>query len=131
MEAGREVSAYQQTYVMALLREFNCSHRQEIAADYKIDLPPIDETAFLKFAALGQKSKLHLSKFLHQHVLSALRERVAALREQYNSAEAEQQSEIAEEIVDLNRHDIEQLLEGYLRPEKTRPSQSEYALRRP
>ncbi|MGA9478579.1 MAG: hypothetical protein WBV21_12410, partial [Desulfobacterales bacterium] len=118
MEAGREVSAYQQAYVMALLREFNCSHRQEIAADYRIDLPPIDEAAFLKFTALGQKSKLHLSKFLHQHVLFALQERVAALREQYHSADAEQQSEIAEEIVGLNRLDIEQLLEVYLKPEK-------------
>ena len=118
MEAGREVSAYQQAYVMALLREFNRSHRQEIAADYKIDLPPIDETAFLKFTALGQKSKLHLSKFLHQQILSALQKRVAALRVQYHGAEAERQREIAEEIVGLNRLDIEQLLEGYLRPEK-------------
>ncbi len=38
--------------------------------------------------------------------------------EQYQSADAEQQREIAEKIVGLNRLDIEQLLEGYLRPEK-------------
>ncbi|MFO7687760.1 MAG: hypothetical protein R6V60_16865 [Desulfobacterales bacterium] len=118
MQAGREVSAYQQAYVTALLREFNRTHRQEIAAAYRIGLPPVDEAEFLRFAALGQKSKLHLSKFLHQHILAALQEHVAALRAQYPSAAAERQRDIAEEIDALNPLDIERLLEDCLRPEK-------------
>ncbi len=118
MDEGRVVSAYQQEHVLALLREFNKTHRQEIAESFRIELAPLDETAFLKFVALGQKSTLHLSKFIHQKVLEALKDRVVALRERYNSADTREQPEIRGEIETLNRIDIEQFLEDFLRPEK-------------
>ncbi|MFZ0242738.1 MAG: hypothetical protein WAL90_13930 [Desulfobacterales bacterium] len=120
MEAGRKVSAYQQAYVMALLREYNRSHRLEIAEVCRISLPPVDESAFLKFAALGQKSKLHLSKFLHQEILTALREYVAALRVHYAGADTERQREIVDEIAALDCLDIEHLVEDTLGPDKNR-----------
>ncbi len=118
MEEGRVVSAYQQEYILALLREFNKTHRQEIAKSMRIDLAPLDETAFLKFVALGQKSILHLSKFIHQQVLEALKDRAAALRERFNIADTKEQHEICVEIETLNRINIEQFLEDFLRPEK-------------
>ena len=118
MEEGRVVSAYQQEYVLALLKEFNQTHRRQIAETYRIELSPLEETAFLKFVALGQKSTLHLSKFIHQHLLTALQVRVAALRERCNGADAKVQRDIRDEIEALNSMDIELLLEGLLRPEK-------------
>ena len=118
MDEGRVVSAYQQEYVLALLREFNKTHRQEIAESFRIELASLDEAAFLKFVALGQKSTLHLAKFIHQHVLQALKDRAATLRERYNSADTKAQNEIRDEIETLNHIDIEQFLEAFLRPEK-------------
>ncbi len=118
MDEGRVVSRYQQDYVMALLREFNKTHRLEIAKVCRIDLPPLEESAFAKFVAMGQKSILHLSKFIHQCMLEAMQRRVAVLRERYEGADAEEQGLIREEVDTFNRLDIEQFLEGYLRPEK-------------
>ena len=118
MDEGRMVSRYQQNYVLALLREFNRTHRLEIAKLCRIDLPPLEESAFAQFVAMGQKSILHLSKFIHQCMVEVMQRRVGDLRDRYEGADAEEQGRIDEEIDALNRLDIEQLLDGYLRPDK-------------
>ena len=117
MDEGRLVSTYQQAYVLALLRAFNQTHRHKIADALRIDLDPVKETDFLDFASLGQISTLHLSKFLHQHLLAALETRVANLRVRYETVDDKVRCAIHDEVHDLNSLDIELLLEEYLKPE--------------
>ena len=118
MDEGRLVSTYQQAYVLALLREFNRTHRHKITDALHIDLEPLKETDFLDFVSLGQISTLHLSKFIHQHLLAALETRVGTLRDRYNTADEQTQRAIHDEINDLDSLDIEKFLEEFLHPDK-------------
>ena len=70
MEAGREAARYQQRYVLQLLQRFNEVHRPEICRELGIDIPPVEEKKFLSFVGIGQKSKLHLSKYIRDCILS-------------------------------------------------------------
>ena len=79
MEAGRRASLYQQEYVIHLLKKFNAVHRLDLNSRLGIELLPIDEAEFLAFVGIGQKSKLHLSKFIHDKMMKALKGKVAAL----------------------------------------------------
>ncbi|MBU2512640.1 hypothetical protein KJ966_14990 [bacterium] len=72
MEKGRKVSDFQQAHIMDLFAEFNRIHLKRIGDDLGIELLPLDEKAFLDFVGIGQKSKLHLSKFIHSHILKAV-----------------------------------------------------------
>ena len=80
MEAGHRASMYQQQYVMDLLSKFNDMHLPAINRKLGIVLAPIKIDAFLTFVGIGQKSKLHLSKFIHGKLLDALQNRLAVMR---------------------------------------------------
>jgi hypothetical protein len=114
MEAGRQAARYQQQYVMALLRRYNETHREQIGRDLDIELPPIDEQAFLAFVGIGQKSKLHLAKYIHDMILRILERKVAALRRELDKASDDRRKEITRWVEAANQRDIEALLDGYL-----------------
>jgi hypothetical protein len=114
MEAGRQAARYQQQYVMALLRRFNEVHREQIGRELGIDLPPIDEREFLAFVGIGQKSKLHLAKHVHNKILLALKKKTAELRRETATATDARREEIARWVETANQMDIEALLDGYL-----------------
>ncbi len=118
MELGRQVSLYQQQHVPILLREFNKNHRLEINQDYGINLPPIDEQEFLVFVGIGQKSRLHLAKFIHDQMLKALQEQTNRFRAESLSASPERRSEITRWVESMNELDLESVIDGYLEPEK-------------
>jgi hypothetical protein len=118
MEAGRRASRYQQQYVMDLLQKFNEVHRLEINQIFGVDLPPIREDEFLGFVGIGQKSKLHLSKFIHTQLLQVLQKRAAALRDEYLQADADRRRQISGWIQATNAQDLETVLDTYLEPEK-------------
>ncbi|MCK7503540.1 MAG: hypothetical protein MZV70_05140 [Desulfobacterales bacterium] len=61
-----------------------------------IELAPIDEAEFLAFVGIGQKSKLHLSKFIHDKVMKALQARVAALGRELAGRPRDRRREITE-----------------------------------
>jgi hypothetical protein len=114
MEAGRRASRYQQQYVISLLAKFNAVHLPIINQRLDIKLAPIAEAEFLAFVGIGQKSKLHLSKFIYDKVMKALKERVAALGQELAGSTADRRREIAEWVDCLNRMDLEALVDGFL-----------------
>jgi len=114
MEAGRQAARYQQRYVMDLLHRFNKIHRPEVRRELGIDLAPIDEKEFLAFVGIGQKSKLHLAKYIHSRVLRALEHKVQELRKEMASSTDQRCKEITRWVESMNRLDLEALLDGYL-----------------
>jgi len=118
MNAGRKVSAFQQAYVMNLLEAFNRNHLANLNADCGIGLEPIDEKEFLNFVGIGQKSTLHLEKFIHQKILAALQQKADELRDIYLGAGPEERSRIETWFGKMNRLDLEALVAEYLTPSK-------------
>ncbi len=114
MEAGHQAARYQQRYVMELLRRFNEIHLQEVGRELGIDLKPIDEKEFLEFVGIGQKSKLHLAKHIHDRILHALNQKVVELRRETATATDQRRKEISRWIESMNSLDLEALLDGYL-----------------
>jgi hypothetical protein len=114
MEDGRKAAHYQQRYVLQLLHRYNEVHRLEISRTLEIDIAPVDEKKFLAFVGIGQKSKLHLAKYIHDRILEAMASKVAALRAEMTSASEERRTQIAHWIESMNSLDLELLLDGYL-----------------
>ena len=117
MEAGRSASLYQQQYVMDLLDRFNDVHRPALNEQLGVDLAPIRPEDFLSFVGIGQKSKLHLAKFIHTKLLNALQSRLALMRSEYTKADAGRREEIAQWIQHTNGMDLESLVDEYLEPQ--------------
>ncbi len=107
MEEGQVVSAYQQQHVMTLLRKFNTTYLPELVRTYDLPLSPIDEKDFLKFVGIGQKSKLHLSEYIQNRFIDALRTRLRELRRQDVGGSAEARKNTRRWIETMNRLDIE------------------------
>jgi len=118
MEAGRSASRYQQKYVIDLLQKFNDVHRLELNQIFGVDLRPIEEREFLAFVGIGQKSKLHLSKFIHTQLVKVLQKRAAALRDEHAHADDERRRQIADWIQTTNAQDLEALVDAYLEPDR-------------
>jgi hypothetical protein len=118
MEAGRRVSQYQQQYVMKLLRKFNEAHRPELNQTLAVDLAPIDPHEFLAFVGIGQKSKLHLAKFIHTKLLSAFQKQLALMRSQHSTADGDRRRKIECWIQKANELDLETLVDDCLEPQK-------------
>ena len=116
MDEGRKVSAYQQAYVMDLLRAFNHRHLSDFRSVYDIDLEAVDEKEFLAFVDIGQKSTLHLGKFIHQKILNALQKKAEQLRSAYCTADTDERGRIEKWFDEMNRLDLEVLVACYLRP---------------
>jgi hypothetical protein len=115
MEAGRQAAHYQQRYVMQLLQRFNDTHRAEIGRQLGIDLPAIDEQEFLAFVGIGQKSRLHLAKYIHEVILRALNQKVPQLHKEMATAADPRRTEILEWVAASNALDIEALVDSYLK----------------
>ncbi len=116
MEEGRKVSEYQQKYVFAILEAFNRKHRLDINEKYGLDLKPLEKAKFLSFVGEGQASILHLAKFIHNHLLPAMQERVLELREDFEKSDFAERKKIAAFVDEMNHLDSEALVERYLRP---------------
>jgi hypothetical protein len=114
MDAGRQASRHQQAYVDALLNKFNTVHRLDLNARLGIDLAPIDRAEFIAFVGIGQKSKLHLSKFIYDKLMRLLQARVDSLLSEFGAAGPDRRREISEWVECVNGLDIETLLDGYL-----------------
>ncbi len=114
MEAGHQAARHLQRYVMALLTRFNETHRLEISRELDIELPPIEEKQFLAFVGIGQKSKLHLAKHIHDQILKALERKITGFRKEMELTSEHRRSEIESWIVSMNSLDLEAMLDGYL-----------------
>lgn len=114
MEKGRQVSDYQQAYIMKLFDEFNRTHLQTIGAACEIELPQLHESSFLKFVGIGQKSKLHLLKFVCQHIMTAFQQHLSK-----NLSYQQDSKRIADDACKFfDQSNIEQLVAHCLTPEQ-------------
>jgi len=117
MAAGRSASLYQQQYVMDLLSKFNGVHRPALSQRLGVELTPINPDEFLAFVGIGQKSKLHLSKFVHTKLLNALQKNLALMRSEYAAANTGRREEITNWIQQTNGLDLESIVDEYLEPQ--------------
>ncbi|RJP95633.1 MAG: hypothetical protein C4518_00955 [Desulfobacteraceae bacterium] len=117
MNEGRAVSAYEQTYVMAIFDAFNTHHRPAINQELEIDLPILDREAFLRFVGQGQASLLHLAKFIHIHLFPLLKEKVNRLRERHALADTGGREAIETLTVKMNLLTVDKIHERFLKPE--------------
>lgn len=118
MDEGRGASRYQQRHVLSLLRNFNAVHRHDIAARLGVEVPEFNEAEFLAFVGIGQTSKLHLSKFIHNKLVETLRERVLSLRQELEKDDKGKRRDILEWLERADTIDLEALVDGYLTKEK-------------
>ena len=115
MREGRRASAYQQAHVMQLLDAFNRRHLVELNERFDIELAPIESGEFLAFVGIGQKSVLHLEKFIQQKMLIALQHKAERMREAYRAADADSRKGIAEWFVQMDSMDLETIVAEYLK----------------
>ncbi len=116
MSDGRRASEYQQAQVMALLENFNRHHIADLNRAYGIDMPLIEARAFLAFVGVGQKSMLHLEKFIQQQLLAAMQQKAEQLREAHPTADAAEQTRIAAWFEEMDRLDVESVVAACLNP---------------
>ena len=117
MDQGREVTRYRQRYVLSILAAFNRVHRPAINAEFGIDLPTLDDQAFLDFTRPGQPSILHLAKYVHHQLLPLMKAKTDALRHEYRDADTDRKKAIATHVDRMNSFDSETIASTYLRPD--------------
>jgi hypothetical protein len=69
MNLGRDVSLYQQKYVLEVLEAFNSKHRRIVNLDLGLTIEPLNKQDFLAFVGGGQPSLLHLARFIHRAIM--------------------------------------------------------------
>lgn len=80
MQEGRKVSAWIRRHVFATLNAWNVRHRPALAEELGLELPELEEDAFMGFVNTGRPSFVHLAEFIHASLLPLLRARVHELR---------------------------------------------------
>ncbi|NLY40888.1 MAG: hypothetical protein GX055_04615 [Desulfovibrionales bacterium] len=116
MEEGRQVSAYQQRYVLDVLDAFNARHREVLNKTYGVQLEALRPQDFLRFVGSGQPSLLHLAKYI-QGLLRPHLDRVAEqMRAEFSTAGEERRRELQAQINVMNALDSELLIASYLQP---------------
>ncbi|MBN1545554.1 MAG: hypothetical protein JW902_02730 [Syntrophaceae bacterium] len=113
---GKEVSCYQQQYVLKVLDRFNSTHRIAIKEKYGVSIPQLSREEFLAFVGYGQVSLLHLGEFIYSYLEPLLVEKMAELRARYHKSAAEEKKQIEEYAAKLQHFDSEAIVEQYLRP---------------
>ncbi len=118
MSDGKEVSRYQQKYVMDVLEKFNKVHRLDINQEFGICLEPVSEREFLISVGAGQASLIHLAMFIHSKMIELMKDKVSVFQKAAQNASEEQLNEMRFMISQMNRMDVDAILENYLDPSK-------------
>ena len=82
MDEGREVSQYQQKYVLEVLDIFNNRHRRDLNQELQISLEPLNLNDFVTFVGTGQPSILHLARFIHNALNRQMEVKLAELSDE-------------------------------------------------
>ena len=118
LEQGRAVVAYEKQRVIDLLKRFNDDHLPTINEKFGLEVPPLEEKAFLNLVGCGQASLVHLAEYAHRTLLPHLKKKTARLSEGYEKASEPARSQIRDLVESMNHLDSETLVDEYLRPEK-------------
>jgi hypothetical protein len=116
MDEGRQVSEYQKGYVLAVLHEFNKTHRSAINDAFGVQLATLQPVDFITFVGSGQASILHLAEFIHTHLLPLMELRLSDLRMRYTDASTKDREEMESLVKRMRELDSEAIVEAYLRP---------------
>ncbi len=103
---------------MEVLRAFNERHLPGLNEAYGLNLPSLDQAAFVNFVGAGQASLLHLAEFIHDRLLALMRLETEALRERYAHAESEERRKIEDRVAAMNKLDLDAVMENYLTPSR-------------
>ena len=118
MDDERRVSEYQQSSVVAVLEEFNRTHRIAVDETFGVQLPPLAPADFLAFVGSGQASLLHLGEFIHSRLLPLMEARLVELRPRYAGAEGQEREHLEALVARMRELDSEKIVEEYLRPSR-------------
>ena len=118
MFEGKQVSRYQQKYIMDVLAKFNRVQRLDINQDYGISLEPLIEKDFLISVGAGQASLIHLAIFIHSKLLELMQKKVLTFQETARTATAEELKEMEVLTGQMNGLDVDTILEKYIHPSK-------------
>jgi len=115
---GRAVVEYEKLHILKLLQSFNDNHLPAINEKFGLDVPQLEEKAFLNSVGHGQASLVHLAEYAHRTLLPYLKQKVERLSENYGTASRADRDRIHALVESLNELTPETLVEDYLRPEK-------------
>jgi hypothetical protein len=118
MAEGKQVSRYQQKYVLEVLAKFNEVHRLDINQEYEICLEPLNEREFLISVGAGQASLIHLAMFIHAKMIELMKEKVLTFQRATETATPEALNEMRLLIKKMNLQDVDTILEKYLNPSR-------------
>ncbi len=114
---GQEVVSHETKHILALLASFNENHLPVINRLFGIDVPPLEEEAFLASVGCGQASLVHLAEHAHSTILPFLRQRAEALLAQAERTPGPEGARILDLVSSFDGFVPETLVEEYLRPE--------------
>ncbi len=124
-QRGREVSRYQQRYVLDLLACVNKKQLPLLNQRFGLDLKDFAESDFLEFVGVGQPSVTHLADFLHQRIMERVRELLPELRRRHQAACGDERRAIeliVRKLDDLGSEDlVDMCLRHELHPELPDP----------
>lgn len=113
---GREVSRYQQRYVLDVLGAFNKEHRQILDRELGLESRPLDEAGFLGFVGAGQPSLLHLAKYIQSAYHGLLNAEVQRLDQLHCQASEKREEALQACSRKMTRLGLEDIIVRFLQP---------------
>ena len=115
---GQAVLDYEKQRILELLHSFNDNHLPVINGAFGVDVPPLDEDAFLAAVGCGQASLVHLAEYVHRTILPFLEQRINEVLAADHGQDRHSASAPLHDLVASYRRFVpETLVEAYLRPE--------------
>lgn len=115
---GHKVSAWIRRHVFATLNAWNVRHRPELEKELELELPVLEENAFMGFVSTGRPSFVHLAEFIHASCVPLLRAKVQALRAEESTADPDRAARIQELIRQMDGLTPETIMNRWLKPAK-------------
>ncbi len=116
IEEGREVSRYQQRYVLAALGAFNRRHRPVLDGELGVSSRALDEADFLRYVGTGQPSLLHLAKYIQDGCRTLLEAEVERIHAAHPHDTARREAELAACASRMERLSLEAIIARFLQP---------------
>lgn len=119
MNKGRDGSKWMEQHIYNALDYWNEHDRLLLAKQWNCLIDVLPRENFKTFVGTGSPSMVHLAECLHKHILPALKERGAILRqriEEKNTLDPETRQQIHKELVELNGFGYENIIDTWLTP---------------
>ena len=116
LEQGRQVSLYQQQYVLDVLKEFNDTHRLVLDSELALQSRALNEDQFLRFVGAGQPSLLHLAKYIQSNYHSLLDDEVQWIHREHGKETSKRDELLVACAKKMKSLDLEGLINRFLQP---------------